>query len=60
MLGCVARLFSHGGEEISDFVLRFLWSACQRIVLTCGRHRLVCGCIVLLRAAYGKKQTKKK
>jgi len=54
-----ARLLVHSGEDVGDFVLRFLGSASWRIVLNFRLLSLMCRFIILLCAAYDKGQTEK-
>lgn len=56
---CFARLLVHSGEDVGDYVLRFLGSASWRIVLNISRFSLIWRYIILLCAAYDKEQTEK-
>ena len=57
---CFAHLLVHSGEDVGDFVLRFLGSASWRIVLNFRLLSLMCRFIILLCAAsYDKEQTEK-
>ena len=53
------RLLVHSGEDVGDYVLRFLGSTSWRIVLNVSWFGLMWRYIILLCTAYDKEQTEK-